>query len=107
MIDRQKCIDKIKANEEFIVSQFDVSNLRLFGSLARNEQRESSDVDVCVIMPPDMFQLIGLKQYLEELLNCDVDVIRVHRNMDTFLMQQIERDGITIIREPSSRMACA
>ena len=107
MMNRQECIDKIKANEEYIVSQFDVSSLRLFGSLARNEQRESSDVDMCVIMPPDMFQLIGLKQYLEELLNCDVDVVRVHSNIDSFLMQQIERDGITIIREPSSRMACS
>ena len=47
MLDRQECIDKIKANSEFIISQFDVSSLRLFGSLARNQQRESSDVDVC------------------------------------------------------------
>lgn len=72
MITRQECIDTIKANAETIVQQFDVRSLRLFGSLARNEQRESSDVDVCVEMPPDMFQLIGLKQYLEELMGCDV-----------------------------------
>ena len=101
MLDRQKCIDKIKASSEYIVSQFDVRSLRLFGSLARNQQRESSDVDVCVEMPADMFQLIGLKQYLEELLGCDVDVIRTHRNMDSFLMNQIEKDGIYIIRESS------
>ena len=107
MLDRQECIDKIKANSEFIISQFDVSTLRLFGSLARNQQRKSSDVDVCVEMPPDMFQLIGLKQYLEELLCCDVDVIRVHSNIDPFLMNQIEKDGIYIIREPVHRMAYA
>jgi hypothetical protein len=62
MLERQDCIDKIKANAEYITSQFEVSSLRLFGSLARNQQRESSDVDVCVEMPPDLFQLIGLKQ---------------------------------------------
>ena len=107
MLGRQECIDKIKANSEYIVSQFDVSSLRLFGSLARNQQRESSDVDVCVEMPPDLFQLVGLKQYLEELLCCNVDVIRVHSNIDPFLMNQIEKDGIYIIRESARRMAYA
>lgn len=58
-------------------------------------------------MPPDMFQLIGLKQYLEELMGCDVDVVRIHRNIDEFLMNQIERDGIYIIRETSNHLAYA
>ena len=107
MLDRQECIDKIKAKAEYITSQFEVSSLRLFGSLARNRQRESSDVDVCVEMPPDLFQLIGLKQYLEDLLCCDVDVIRVHSNIDPFLMNQIEKDGIYIIRQSARRMAYA
>ena len=49
----------------------------------------------------------GLKQYLEELLSCDVDVIRVHNNMDSFLMNQIEKDGIYLIRESTSSMAYA
>ena len=107
MITRQECIDTIKANAETIVQQFDVRSLRLFGSLARNEQHESSDIDVCVEMPPDMFLLIGLKQYLEELMGCDVDVIRIHRNIDDFLLNQIKRDGIYIIGESSNRMAYA
>ena len=107
MLQRQECIDRIRANTEYITSQFEVSSLRLFGSLARNQQRESSDVDVCVEMPPDIFQLIGLKQYLEELLGCDVDVIRVHSNMDAFLKNQIEKDGIYIIREPAHHFAYA
>lgn len=107
MITRKQCIDTIKANAETIIRQYDVRSLRLFGSLARNEQQEGSDVDVCVEMPPDMFQLIGLKQYLEELVGCEVDVVRVHRNIDDFLMKNIERDGIYIIREVSPNMAYA
>lgn len=107
MITRKQCIDTIKANAETIIRQYDVRSLRLFGSLARNEQQEGSDVDVCVEMPPDMFKLIGLKQYLEELVGCEVDVVRVHRNIDDFLMKNIERDGIYIIREASPNMAYA
>lgn len=105
MLERQECINKIKANAEYITSQFGVTSLRLFGSFARNQQRESSDVDV--EMPADLFQIIGLKQYLEELLCCDVDVIRVHSNMDSFLLNQIEKDGIYIIRESAHSMAYA
>ncbi len=107
MLDRQECINKIKSNANYIVNQFDVASLRLFGSLARNEQQESSDADVCVEMPPNMFQLVGLKQYLEELLGCNVDIVRVHRNMDTFLKEQIAKDGIQIIRKESSNTAYA
>ena len=40
-------------------------------------------------------------------MGCDVDVVRIHRNIDDFLMNQIERDGIYIIRETSNRMAYA
>ena len=82
-------------------------SLRLFGSVARNEQKESSDVDVFVEMEPDIFQIIGLKEFLENLLGCSVDVVRKHRNNNEFLLKQIEKDGIDIIREPANRFAYA
>ena len=70
-------------------------------------QKETSDVDVFVEMPPDLFMMVGLKQYLEELLSCDVDIVRKHRNNNAFLLKQIEKDGIDIIRESSPRVAFA
>ena len=77
-------------------TRFGVSSLRLFGSVARNEQTENSDIDVCVEMKPNLFQRIQLKQYLEEQLGCQVDVIRIHKNMNELLKSQIEEDGIYI-----------
>ena len=79
----------------------------MLGSVARNEQKESSDVDVFVEMEPDLFQIIGLKEFLENLLGCSVDVVRKHRNNNEFLLNQIEKDGIDIIREPANRFAYA
>ena len=76
--------------------QFGVRSFRLFGSVARGEQTEYSDVDVCVEMAPDMYLLVALKQFLEKLLGCSVDVIRMHRNMNKLLLNQIERDGIYV-----------
>lgn len=107
MLNRQECIDRILANADTIVEDYGVRSLRLFGSVARNEQHESSDVDVFVEMEPDLFQMVGLKQFLEDLLGYDVDLIRKHRNNNAFLLKRIEKDGIDIIREPASRMAYA
>ena len=96
MINKTECIEKLKTCKNVVAEKFGVRSMRLFGSVARNEQRESSDVDVCVDMEPSLLKRSGLKIYLEELLNCRVDVIRSHKNMDSYLIQQIDRDGILI-----------
>ena len=96
MINRAECIKKLQACKNVVTEKFGVHSMRLFGSVARNEQNESSDVDICVEMEPSLLRRSGLKIYLEELLNCKVDVLRVHKNMDSYLTQQIDRDGILI-----------
>ena len=107
MLNRQECIGRILANADTIVEDYGVRKLRLFGSVARGEQHETSDVDVFVEMEPNLYQMVGLKQYLEGLLGCSVDLVRKHRNNNAFLLKQIEKDGIDIIRESSSCLAYA
>ena len=53
-----------------------VSSLRVFGSVARAEQRLDSDVDMLVEFerPAGMFALIELRLQLEEWLGCPVDL---------------------------------
>lgn len=98
MINRADCIQKLQACKNVMTDKYGVHSMRLFGSVARNEQNESSDVDVCVEMEPSLLRRSGLKIYLEEMLNCKVDVLRVHKNMDSYLSQQIARDGILIFK---------
>lgn len=93
---RQEYIDMMQAHADELRSQFGVSALRIFGSVARNQHTDKSDLDVCVDMPPRIFKLIGLGTYLEELLGCHVDVIRNHSNMNQFLRKEIENDGIYV-----------
>lgn len=90
-------IDLIKAHADELCTQFEVKSLRLFGSVSRGEQHEGSDVDVCVEMPPRTFQIIRLQRYLEELLQCHVDVIHMHRHINPYLLKEIDRDGIYVI----------
>jgi hypothetical protein len=95
---RQDYISILQANSSEIRQEFGVKSLRIFGSVARNEHHEGSDVDVCVEMSPKMFVLIRLKNYLENLLDSSVDVVRIHAHINPFLKSEIDRDGITIFQ---------
>lgn len=92
----QEYIDIIRSHAAELRQQFGITSMRLFGSVARNEHHEGSDVDIYVTMPPKFFNYIQAAQYLEELLGCSVDLISNHKNLRPFFKEQIERDGIDI-----------
>lgn len=89
-------INILLAFKDTIQKNFGVSSLKLFGSVARNQEREDSDVDVCVEMEPDMLKRYALKEYLESILHKSVDVVRFRANMNPTLKSEIERDGILV-----------
>ena len=64
-----------KKNTE-LAKQFGVKSLSLFGSVARNEATQTSDVDFVVEFnrPVGYFGLFALQDYLEKLLGCSVDL---------------------------------
>lgn len=95
---RNEYINLLQTSASLLKERFGVRSLRLFGSVARNEQNENSDVDVCVDMQPNLFLRIEMKDYLEQLLGCPVDVIREHKNMNAFLKTQIDKDGIYVFQ---------
>ncbi|MCR5851405.1 MAG: nucleotidyltransferase domain-containing protein [Bacteroidaceae bacterium] len=95
---RKEYIDTISAHTEELRSLFGIRSLCLFGSVSREEQREDSDVDVCVEMEPSIYLIVRLKRFLERLLQCQVDVIHMHAHMNPYLLNDIKRDGIYIIQ---------
>ena len=56
--------------------QFGVKSLALFGSVARDEATETSDVDLLVTFarPVGLFGLCALQDFLVQLLGCPVDI---------------------------------
>ena len=60
-----------------IAAQYGAHNVRVFGSLARGEADEQSDIDFLVEMEPgrSLLDLGGLQAELEALLGCPVDVV--------------------------------
>ena len=71
----------------------------LFGSFARGEQREDSDVDILIL--PDksqhfsLFTLSGMYEDLKELLGCEVDLI-TDGGLMPFARESADRDKILI-----------
>ncbi len=92
----QDYIDTIRKHSAELQERFGITSMLLFGSVARNEHHEGSDIDIFVTMPPKFFNYIQAAQYLEELLGCPVDLIRDHKNIRPFFREQIEHDGINI-----------
>ena len=59
-----------------VAQRYGASNLRVFGSVALNQEHEDSDLDLLVDLPASqsLLALVGIGQELEQLLGCPVDV---------------------------------
>jgi uncharacterized protein len=65
-----------KARIQALAHKRGLRNVRIFGSVARGEAKRSSDVDVLVDLAPgtSLWNLVGFKHDLEEILGRRVDV---------------------------------
>lgn len=98
MESKEYYISHITQYTDMLRTQYEVKSLRLFGSVARGEQHTGSDVDVAVDMAPKAYLVSGLKRFLENLLQCPVDIVRMHSHMNPYLREEIENDGIYLIK---------
>jgi len=89
-------INLLRQNAGELRTKYGITTMLLFGSVARGEQHDGSDVDLFVDMPPTLRQIGGAEIFLNNLLECDVDLIRNHKGLTPLFRKQIERDGINI-----------
>jgi hypothetical protein len=93
-------LEEIREYREQIINlteQYNSTNVRVFGSVARGESTENSDIDFLIDPTPeqDLFDLIRLTRSLKELLHCDVDVI--HSNaLHPTIKDQITKEAIPL-----------
>ncbi len=83
-----------------------VRSVFLFGSYARNEQTSESDVDVMMDLEEnhelDLWDFIGIKHDLEDILELTVDLVTV-KNLQDFAKETAEQDKILIYERESKR----
>jgi len=72
---KEEILKKILANKEK-VRQFKVKKLGLFGSYARGDENQTSDIDILVEFNQKSFDnYMDLKFFLEELFNSKIDLV--------------------------------
>lgn len=72
-------------------------NVRVFGSLARGEGAETSDLDLLVTLAEgtSLLDLVGLKQDLEDLVHRPVDVV-TERSLSPYLRERVLSEAVPL-----------
>jgi len=67
----------LQAHKEELNQKYGVSEIGVFGSFVKNEQNNTSDVDVLIEFDKavDLLTFVNLKNYLSDLLNVNVDLV--------------------------------
>ena len=86
-----------KAEVQRIARQHGATNLRVFGSVARGEAGEDSDLDLLVEMEPgrSLLDLVAIKQDLEDLLGCKVDVV-TEAAVSPYLRERVLNEAVRL-----------
>ncbi|MGM9852861.1 MAG: nucleotidyltransferase family protein [Muribaculaceae bacterium] len=66
MCSQNDCIAKLRENIHHIQTEYGVTGMCLFGSVARGDNGPDSDIDILVDMPPRIVALSALHRYLEK-----------------------------------------
>jgi predicted nucleotidyltransferase len=97
-VKREDVIRQLRQNAA-AVREMGATSLYLFGSAARDQIGESSDIDLFVDYDPagpfSLLELTGIKQFLEKAMVADVD-ITTRDSLHPLLKDRIERSAIRI-----------
>ena len=96
-MNKAECIVLLKKYMNILKEKYGITSLSLFGSTARGEQTENSDIDLFVdTETPNPFLLMDAKEFLENATGTSVDIVRNHQNLNPRLKKRILKDGIFI-----------
>ena len=77
-------IEEIRKIATPLFEQYKIKQAAVFGSVVRNENTPESDIDLLVDFSSedDLLDIIGLKQDLEEVFGCHVDLLTFNSLLD-------------------------
>lgn len=94
---QKKDIIKILSAHGDMFKKCKVKSVALFGSYVRNEQKESSDIDLLVdlVEGATLFDLVELEENLSEILNKKVNIVS-RRGLSKYIGPYILKEAETI-----------
>ena len=92
--------DYIKMLSDFnctFAQKFGIIKLGIFGSVARNENTENSDIDIVVeVKKPSLQLMYELKEALKQLFKCEVNLVRFRDSLRPLFKSNIQKDVIYV-----------
>ena len=77
--------------------KFGIIRLGIFGSVAREENNENSDIDIVVeVKKPSLTIMYELEQSLKALFGCDVDLVRYRQSLRPLFKSNIQKDVVFV-----------
>ena len=93
-LDKDIIINFLKTHKQLLEREFGVTKIALFGSYARGEQTEKSDIDfVLETNTPSFTKRCSLKEFLENSFKKQIDLC-YFRGMRSFIRHAIEKELI-------------
>ena len=92
---KDEVLSELSKNKSYIEKKFEVDKIGLFGSYAKGQQTEDSDIDIYVEFKHKTFDnLAGLWNFLEELYHKKIDLFHKHKNNNQVIISNIQKDVI-------------
>ncbi len=97
---REEALTRLRGLLPELRERYGVTDMSVFGSVARGEAGPESDVDVLVEFSPDahmgLFRLEELRDRLEALLGCKVD-IGTPRSLKPRIRDRVLKEAIHVV----------
>lgn len=93
-------IKELKKQINPVLEEHEVKRASVFGSFARGEDKEGSDIDLLVEFKgvKSLFDMAGLKADLEEELGRKVDVL-TYKAVHPYIKESVNKDALEIYGE--------
>ncbi len=94
---KQQVLHLLNAHKQALTERFGVTDLALFGSMARDMAGKDSDVDILVSFDGSATskRYFGVQFYLEDLLGCPVDLV-TEKALRAEIRPYVEKEAIHV-----------
>jgi predicted nucleotidyltransferase len=96
-LQRDQVLARLREIAPQLHCEYGVTRLGVFGSVARDEATAFSDIDVVLeLQTPDLFTMVEIKEDLEQVFQCSIDVVRYRERMNPYLKGRIDREAVYV-----------
>ena len=100
-MDKNEAIEKVRKYKNLLVKQMNIEQVFLYGSYARGNYREDSDIDVAIVvrnLSGDFFSINPLLWKLRRQIDDRIEPVIIDLNFDRAgFLNEIKKEGIEIV----------